>query len=150
MCPDCPDFDLASIPAWSRRGRRSRSRMHSTRKSILRSCLGFSFCILCGSWRSPRPRGCSRAVCQTLRSRRLFHLEFVIWSTSTSKQKPEPAACHQPNCHNQYQLGVLFRPGTVMICDSIRLPIRVRCIRPTCQGNGIRTHGRTEVSDVSL
>ena len=42
--------------------------MHSTRKSILRSCLGFNFCILCGSWRSPRPRGCSRAVCQILRS----------------------------------------------------------------------------------
>ena len=108
----------------------------------------FAYCVVPGGLHAPEvarvpcAKPCAAGGC-------------FIWSSSSGRHRHQNKSqsrqhCHQPNCHNQYQLGVLFRPSTVMICDSIRLPIRVRCIRPTCQGNGIRTHGRTEVCSVAL
>ena len=98
----------------------------------------FAYCVVPGGLHAPEvarvPCAKSCAVC---------HLVDIDIKTKARAGSLSPAELPQP-----ISTWSVLSPRH---CDDLRLDkIAVRCIRPTCQGNGIRTHGRTEVSDVSL
>ena len=160
----CSDFDLASIPTWSRSGSRSRSRMHTTRYSIIRSCLGFNFCMLCGFLKVSTPQrllACRvpNLAQQEVVSFRVRHLVDIDIKTKSRASSLSPAALPQSisywsalspgHCH--YLRCDKIADGAVdvaLTCGS-RNDLRLDRIANPCPmypshlpGDGLRTHER--------